>query len=171
MRSSGEDDMNWRGEGAGDVLQKPQSSKMVHQSALSRVVRGCRASAYVNARVCAARSQCTYAPWSGAVSAMCMCFSEARAGAMRAMAASSEGRLVGRAKASTWMAGVADDFHEVCVRDPAPRKAFRIHFPNLAVGLIQHRLLFQARRSRFTNLSELLQILWSGTGKVDVACD
>ena len=105
MRSSGEDDMNWRGEGAGDVLQKPQSSKMVHQSALSRVVRGCRASAYVNARVCVARSQCTYAPWSGAVSAMCMCFSEARAGAMRATAASSEGHLVpvGRAKASTWM--------------------------------------------------------------------
>ena len=38
MRTSREDDMDWRGEGAGDVLQKPQSSKMVHQSALSRVV-------------------------------------------------------------------------------------------------------------------------------------
>ena len=71
---------------------------MVHQSALARIIRSGRASAYANVRVCAARSRCTCAPGNRAVSVMC--FSEARAGAMRAMAASSEGRLVGRAKAS-----------------------------------------------------------------------
>jgi hypothetical protein len=47
-------------------------------------------------------------------------------------------------------------------------KAFQIHFPSLAVGLIQHTLLFEAKRSRFTSLSELPQNFRSSIGKVDV---
>jgi len=62
-----------------------------------------------------------------------------------------------------------DDVHQVRVRDIQRRgKASRIQFPSLAVGLIQHTLLFQAKRSRSTSLSELLQFLRRSIGKVDV---
>jgi hypothetical protein len=62
-----------------------------------------------------------------------------------------------------------DDVHQVRVREIQRRgKESRIHFPSLAVSLIQHTLLFQAKRSRFTSLSELLQFLRSSIGKVDV---
>jgi hypothetical protein len=65
-----------------------------------------------------------------------------------------------------------DDLQQISVTRVQHRtriKAFQVHLSSLTVGLIQHVLLIHAKRSWFTGLCELFQLVGSGIGKVYVS--
>lgn len=49
------------------------------------------------------------------------------------------------------------------------RKVFRVHLSSLAVSVIQRILQIHVKGSRFTGLSELIQLFRSSIGEVDVS--